>query len=51
MTILITGGAGYTGGQTVLSFIERGEIPVVLDGLSTRNRSSVKNVQAVDLES
>ena len=33
MTVLITGGAGYIGGQTVLSFIDRGEIPVVLDDL------------------
>ncbi|WOH53891.1 UDP-glucose 4-epimerase GalE [Bradyrhizobium sp. sBnM-33] len=41
MTILITGGAGYIGGQTVLSFVDRGEIPVVLDDLSTGNRRAV----------
>jgi len=41
MTTLITGGAGYIGGQTVLSFIDRGEIPVVLDDLSTGNRRAV----------
>jgi len=28
MTILITGGAGFIGGHTVLAFIDRGEIPI-----------------------
>jgi nucleoside-diphosphate-sugar epimerase len=32
---LITGGAGFIGGHTVLALIDRGEIPIVLDDLST----------------
>src|ERR1700730_13965500 len=41
MTILITGGAGFIGGHTVLAFLDRGEIPIVLDDLSVGNRSAV----------
>src|ERR1700716_750622 len=41
MTILITGGAGFIGGHTVLAFVDRGEIPIVLDDLSTGNRTAV----------
>src|SRR3981189_60603 len=40
-TILITGGAGFIGGHTVLALIDRGEIPIVLDDLSTGNRAAV----------
>src|SRR5258706_14106079 len=41
MTILITGGAGFIGGHTVLALLDRGEIPIVLDDLSTGNREAV----------
>jgi UDP-glucose 4-epimerase len=41
MTVLITGGAGYVGGHTVLAFLDRGEIPVVLDDLSTGSRNAI----------
>jgi UDP-glucose 4-epimerase len=41
MTVLITGGAGYVGGHAVLAFLDRGEIPVVLDDLSTGSRKTV----------
>lgn len=41
MTTLITGGAGFIGGHTVLAFVDRGEIPVVLDDLSTGRRDAV----------
>src|SRR5581483_71755 len=41
MSVLITGGAGYIGGQTVLAFTDRGETPVVLDDLSTGRRSAI----------
>src|SRR5437660_5506623 len=41
MTVLITGGAGYIGGHAVLAFLDRGEIPVVLDDLSTGSRSAI----------
>jgi UDP-glucose 4-epimerase len=35
MTVLITGGAGYIGSHTVLSFLDSGESTVVIDNLST----------------
>ena len=41
MTVLITGGAGYIGGHAVLAFLDRGEIPVVLDDLSTGSRDAI----------
>jgi UDP-glucose 4-epimerase len=41
MTILVTGGAGYVGGQTVIALLDRRQTPVVLDDLSTGSRASV----------
>ncbi len=41
MTILVTGGAGFIGGHTVLALLDRGETPVVLDDLSTGTRAAV----------
>ena len=41
MAILVTGGAGYIGGQTVIALLDRGDTPVVLDDLSTGNRATV----------
>jgi UDP-glucose 4-epimerase len=41
MTALITGGAGYIGGQTAIALLDRGETPVILDDLSTGNRKAV----------
>jgi UDP-glucose 4-epimerase len=41
MTILITGGAGFIGGHTVLAFLDRGESPIVLDDLSTGSRAAI----------
>jgi UDP-glucose 4-epimerase len=41
MTILVTGGAGYIGGHTVLALLDRRELPVVLDDLSTGKRAAV----------
>jgi UDP-glucose 4-epimerase len=41
MKILVTGGAGYIGGQTVLALLDRHETPIVLDDLSTGSRQAV----------
>jgi UDP-glucose 4-epimerase len=41
VTTLITGGAGFIGGHTLLAFLDRGEVPVVLDDLSTGRREDV----------
>jgi UDP-glucose 4-epimerase len=41
MSILVTGGAGYIGGHTVLALLDRRETAVVLDDLSTGVRSAV----------
>jgi UDP-glucose 4-epimerase len=41
MTVLVTGGAGYIGSQMVYGLIDAGERVVVLDNLSTGNRSAV----------
>jgi UDP-glucose 4-epimerase len=44
MSVLITGGAGYIGSHTVLALIDRGEVPVVLDNLSSGYRIAVPSV-------
>jgi UDP-glucose 4-epimerase len=41
MTVLVTGGAGYIGGHTIIALLDRGEVPVVLDDLSTGTRAAV----------
>jgi UDP-glucose 4-epimerase len=41
MSVLVTGGAGYIGSHMTYALIDRGEKPVVLDNLSTGNRSLV----------
>ncbi len=41
MSVLVTGGAGYIGSHTTYALIDRGECVVVLDNLSTGNRSLV----------
>jgi UDP-glucose-4-epimerase GalE len=43
MTILVTGGAGFIGGHTVLALLDRGEVPIVLDDLSTGTRAAVQS--------
>ena len=41
MKLLVTGGAGYVGGVCATVLVERGHEVVVLDDLSTGNRSGV----------
>ncbi len=41
MTVLVTGGAGYIGAQTVRALRERGEAVVVLDNLETGHREAI----------
>ncbi|MBI3675294.1 MAG: UDP-glucose 4-epimerase GalE [Proteobacteria bacterium] len=49
MTVLVTGGAGYIGSHMVLGLVDRGEVPVVLDNLSTGQRGLVhENVRFVE---
>jgi UDP-glucose 4-epimerase len=48
MKILVTGGAGYIGGHTILALLDRGFSPIILDDLSTGAGSLVpKNVPLV----
>ena len=39
--ILVTGGAGYIGSVVVEQLLDRGEVPIVLDDLSTGHRAAV----------
>src|SRR5256885_14363048 len=41
LKVLVTGGAGYIGGHTVIALLDRHEMPIVLDDLSTGNRAVV----------
>jgi UDP-glucose 4-epimerase len=41
MSVLVTGGAGYIGSQTVLELIDAGETVVILDNLSTGFEAAV----------
>lgn len=44
MRVLVTGGAGYIGSHTVLSLLEQGHTPVVVDNLSNSSLESLRRV-------
>jgi UDP-glucose 4-epimerase len=44
MRVLTTGGAGYIGSHTVLSLIEAGHEPVVLDNFDNSSPEAVRRV-------
>ena len=45
MRVLVTGGTGYIGSHTVLSLIEHGHEPVVVDNLSNSSSESLRRVE------
>ncbi|MET1232443.1 MAG: UDP-glucose 4-epimerase GalE [Candidatus Limnocylindrales bacterium] len=47
MRILVTGGAGYIGSQTVRSLRRRGHLPIVLDTLEHGHRAAVEDAELV----
>jgi UDP-glucose 4-epimerase len=47
MRVLVTGGAGFIGSHTVVSLIESGHEPVIVDNLSNARRSVVKRIGQV----
>ncbi|MBN3069741.1 MULTISPECIES: UDP-glucose 4-epimerase GalE [Pectobacterium] len=47
MTILITGGAGFIGSHTVLSFLQRGSDVVILDNLSNSHVESINRIEKI----
>lgn len=45
--IIVTGGAGYIGSHTVVSLIERGYTPVILDDFRNANRIVIEGLKAI----
>lgn len=47
MNILVTGGAGYIGSHTVVTLIEAGHTPIVVDNLVNSNAESLARVEQI----
>lgn len=47
MRVLVTGGAGYIGSHTVLSLIEHGHEPIVVDNLCNSSAESLRRVENI----
>lgn len=47
MKVLVTGGAGYIGSHTVLSLLEQGHTPIVVDNLSNSSVESLNRVTEI----
>ncbi len=50
MTVLVTGGAGFIGAHVVRCLVEQGEEVVVVDDLSTGEKSRIPGAQLVELD-
>ncbi|MCZ6456615.1 MAG: NAD-dependent epimerase/dehydratase family protein, partial [Actinobacteria bacterium] len=44
MRVLVTGGSGFIGSHTVVSLLEAGHDPVVVDNLSNASRSVLARI-------
>jgi UDP-glucose 4-epimerase len=47
MRVLVTGGAGFIGSHTVVSLLEAGHEPVVVDNLSNARRSVIARIEQI----
>lgn len=47
MKILVTGGTGYIGSETVIALIQNGDTPVIVDNLSNSKREVVDKIEKI----
>ena len=46
-TLFITGGAGFIGSHCVISLVENGYKPIILDNFSNSYRGIIKKLEAI----